>query len=417
MPKITNLNSIQVLDSRGTPTIRTFITLDNKFTGIATVPSGASTGKYEAVEIRDNIPEKFLGKSVNKCLEIIETKIKPEIMDSQFNSLEEFDRILIDLDNTNDKSYLGANTLLSLSMSFSKSIALSQNLELFESFDSNTTSYKSPVPLMNILNGGKHASLSSDFQEYMIIPIGFESYDDAINCCVKIYWGLKSFLDSKGKSTSVGDEGGFVSPYSDNEEPLKLIIKCIENAGYKPGEEVMIGLDVAASELLNKNKYKINISKSKSDLITRDNLLDFYIYLVDNYPIISIEDPFDQDDWERSSLEVVQYWELQDEDLFRKLNYTFDPSPIWINPKATWEQKKTETGFEIISAMQQGDEHPLFDNYTIEYYRISNSLNWFTGKGRIHGDIWLKSKEGGRNKNPKVEIRAKGSCNPKARKF
>ena len=126
---------------------------------------------------------------------------------------------------------------------------------------------------------------------------------------------------------------------------------------------------------------------------------------------------FDQDDWERSSLEVVQYWELQDEDLFRKLNYTFDPSPIWINPKATWEQKKTETGFEIISAMQQGDEHPLFDNYTIEYYRISNSLNWFTGKGRIHGDIWLKSKEGGRNKNPKVEIRAKGSCNPKARKF
>ena len=298
MPKITNLNSIQVLDSRGTPTIRTFITLDNKFTGIATVPSGASTGKYEAVEIRDNIPEKFLGKSVNKCLEIIETKIKPEIMDSQFNSLEEFDRILIDLDNTNDKSYLGANTLLSLSMSFSKSIALSQNLELFESFDSNTTSYKSPVPLMNILNGGKHASLSSDFQEYMIIPIGFESYDDAINCCVKIYWGLKSFLDSKGKSTSVGDEGGFVSPYSDNEEPLKLIIKCIENAGYKPGEEVMIGLDVAASELLNKNKYKISISKSKSDLITQDNLLDFYIYLVDNYPIISIEDPFDQDDWE-----------------------------------------------------------------------------------------------------------------------
>ena len=297
MPTITNINSIQVLDSRGTPTLRTFITLDNEYTGISTVPSGASTGKYEAVELRDNNNHDFFGKSINSCIENIQNIISPNIIGANFNTIEQFDEILLTLDNSENKSNLGANTLLSLSMSFTKALALANNLETFEIFDKDYKSYQIPVPLMNILNGGKHAILSSDFQEYMIIPLGFENYSDAINCCVKIYWTIKSYLESNGHSTSVGDEGGFVSPYKNNEEPLKLIMECIEKAGYKPGVEVFLGLDVAASELIDNKKYKI-MQNNKNNFMTPDELLDFYVHLVKNYPIKSIEDPFDQDDWE-----------------------------------------------------------------------------------------------------------------------
>lgn len=297
MPTITNINSIQVLDSRGTPTLRTFITLDNKYTGISTVPSGASTGKYEAVELRDNNHQDFFGKSINSCIKNIQNIISPNILGANFNTIEQFDEILLTLDNSENKSNLGANTLLSLSMSFTKALALANNLETFEIFDKDYKSYQIPVPLMNILNGGKHAILSSDFQEYMIIPLGFENYSDAINCCVKIYWTIKSYLESNGHSTSVGDEGGFVSPYKNNEEPLKLIMECIEKAGYKPGVEVFLGLDVAASELVDNKKYKI-MQNNKNNFMTPDELLNFYVHLVKNYPIKSIEDPFDQDDWE-----------------------------------------------------------------------------------------------------------------------
>ena len=297
MPTITNINSIQVLDSRGTPTLRTFITLDNEYTGISTVPSGASTGKYEAVELRDNNHQDFFGKSINSCIKNIQNIISPNILGANFNTIEQFDEILLTLDNSENKSNLGANTLLSLSMSFTKALALANNLETFEIFDKDYKSYQIPVPLMNILNGGKHAILSSDFQEYMIIPLGFENYSDAINCCVKIYWTIKSYLESNGHSTSVGDEGGFVSPYKNNEEPLKLIMECIEKAGYKPGVEVFLGLDVAASELIDNKKYKI-MQNNKNNFMTPDELLNFYVHLVKNYPIKSIEDPFDQDDWE-----------------------------------------------------------------------------------------------------------------------
>jgi len=296
MPKITNINSIQVLDSRGTPTLRSFVTLDNKYTGISTVPSGASTGKYEAVELRDNNYQEFFGKSINSCIENIQNIISPNIINTNFNTIKEFDDLLITLDNSENKSNLGANTILSLSMSFTKALALTNNLETFQIFDDNYKSYQIPVPLMNVLNGGKHAILSSDFQEYMIIPLGFENYSEAINCCVKIYWTLKSFLESNGYSTSVGDEGGFISPYKNNEEPLKLLIECIEKAGYKPGIEVFLGLDVAASELIDGENYKIMQNNNKNHM-TADELLDFYIHLVKNYPIKSIEDPFDQDDW------------------------------------------------------------------------------------------------------------------------
>ena len=297
MPTITNINSIQVLDSRGTPTLRTFITLDNEYTGISTVPSGASTGKYEAVELRDNNHQDFFGKSINSCIKNIQNIISPNILGANFNTIEQFDEILLTLDNSENKSNLGANTLLSLSMSFTKALALANNLETFEIFDKDYKSYQIPVPLMNILNGGKHAILSSDFQEYMIIPLGFENFSDAINCCVKIYWTIKSYLESNGHSTSVGDEGGFVSPYKNNEEPLKLIMECIEKAGYKPGVEVFLGLDVAASELVDNKKYKI-MQNNKNNFMTPDELLNFYVHLVKNYPIKSIEDPFDQDDWE-----------------------------------------------------------------------------------------------------------------------
>ena len=297
MSKITNISSIQVLDSRGTPTLRSFVTLDNKYTGISTVPSGASIGKYEAVELRDNNYQDFFGKSINSCIENIQNIISPHIINYNFDTIQEFDEVLLALDNSENKSNLGANTLLSLSMSFTKALALANNLEVFKIFDDNYNSYQIPVPLMNILNGGKHATLSSDFQEYMIIPLGFENYSDAINCCVKIYWTIKSYLESNGNSTGVGDEGGFISPYNNNEEPLKLIIKCIEKAGYKPGVEVFLGLDVAASELIDDKKYKI-MQNNKNDYMTSDELLDFYIHLVKNYPIKSIEDPFDQDDWE-----------------------------------------------------------------------------------------------------------------------
>ena len=297
MPTITNINSIQVLDSRGTPTLRTFITLDNEYTGISTVPSGASTGKYEAVELRDNNHQDFFGKSINSCIKNIQNIISPNILGANFNTIEQFDEILLTLDNSENKSNLGANTLLSLSMSFTKALALANNLETFEIFDKDYKSSQIPVPLMNILNGGKHAILSSDFQEYMIIPLGFENYSDAINCCVKIYWTIKSYLESNGHSTSVGDEGGFVSPYKNNEEPLKLIMECIEKAGYKPGVEVFLGLDVAASELVDNKKYKI-MQNNKNNFMTPDELLNFYVHLVKNYPIKSIEDPFDQDDWE-----------------------------------------------------------------------------------------------------------------------
>jgi enolase len=310
---IEKVTASEILDSRGNPTLRTWISLSDQVRGTSSVPSGASTGKHEALELRDGDAGRYLGKGVLKAVSNVEKIIAPEIIGMDPRDQDAVDKRLLLLDGTPNKSKLGANAILSVSMSTAQAAALASGLPLY-AYLGNREKYLLPVPLINILNGGSHADNNMDIQEFMIAPAGFSSYSEAIRAGAEVFHHLKKTLKTKGYSTSVGDEGGFAPDLGSNEEALELILQSIQNAGYTPGKDVYLALDVAASEFYIDGKYVFKKSDGSEKNV--DQMIDFYKALVEKYPIISIEDGFDEDDWEG--------WKIMTDELGEKIQLVGD---------------------------------------------------------------------------------------------
>ena len=288
----------EILDSRGNPTIEVDVTLSDGSLGRAAVPSGASTGEHEAVELRDNDNLRYLGKGVKKAVKIVNTTIANEIIGLDALNQKNIDEAMISLDGTSNKSKLGANSILGVSIAVAKSASNSKKMPFYEYINQNKT-YTMPIPMMNIINGGSHADNNVDFQEFMVFPIGARSFSNALQMGTEIFHQLKKVLKNKNLSTSVGDEGGFAPNLKSNHEAIEVILKAIDNAGYKAGKNVYIALDVAASELFDKDKY---IIKSENRSLSSDQMISYYQNIIETYPIISIEDGLDENDWEGWSL-------------------------------------------------------------------------------------------------------------------
>lgn len=288
---IDDIYAIEVLDSRGNPTIKTSVILDDGSIGEAIVPSGASTGKKEALELRDG-GDRFCGKGVLKAIDNVNNVISQSLVGLNAFNQTKIDSTMLQLDGTQNYSNLGANAVLGVSMAVSRAAAKSINLPLYRYLGGVNASIL-PVPMFNIINGGAHANNSVDFQEFMIMPFGFDKFSDALRASVEIYQNLKKILHDLGHSTAVGDEGGFAPNLANNEEPLKLIMQAIEKSNYKPGTQIKIALDVASSELFKDGKYILENRE-----FTSDELIAYYQNLCQKYPIFSIEDGLGEDDWE-----------------------------------------------------------------------------------------------------------------------
>lgn len=292
--QISDIYARQVLDSRGNPTVEVEVYLESGTMGRAIVPSGASTGAHEAVELRDGDKGQYLGKSVKQAVENVNEVIAPNLIGFDARDQVGVDQAMIELDGTPNKSKLGANAILGVSLAIARAAADGLGLELYEylgGFNAKTL----PVPMMNILNGGEHADNNVDIQEFMIMPVGAETFGDGLRMGTEVFHHLKAVLKEKGLSTSVGDEGGFAPNLSSNEEALSVIISAIERAGYKPGQDVYLALDVASTELYRDGKYEF---AGEGVTRTTDEMISFYEALIDKYPIISIEDGLAEDDWD-----------------------------------------------------------------------------------------------------------------------
>ncbi len=284
----------EILDSRGNPTIEVDLILPNGVTSRASVPSGASTGDHEAIELRDNDKNRYLGKGVKKAVENINSIIANELHNYDVRDQEKIDRLLLDLDGTENKSKLGANALLGVSLAVAHGGAKATGRPLYQYLGGKNASLL-PVPMMNILNGGSHADNTIDIQEFMVFPFGASNFSEALRMGTEIFHSLKSVLKLKGLNTAVGDEGGFAPNLSSNEEALEIIIEAIVNAGYSPGEQIWLALDVAASELYENNAYHL---KSENRSLSSEEMIFYYESLINKYPILSIEDGLHEDDWD-----------------------------------------------------------------------------------------------------------------------
>jgi enolase len=293
MTTIINVAARQILDSRGNPTVEVEVELESGEVGRAAVPSGASTGEYEAVELRDDGGE-YLGKGVRTAVDNVNTVIAEEIVGFDATDQRLVDRMLIELDGTPNKAKLGANAILGVSLATAYAGAAALQLPLYQ-YIGGVNAYQLPVPMMNIMNGGKHADNNVDLQEFMVMPVGAASFDEALRICAEVYHGLKGVLKAKGLSTAVGDEGGFAPNLGSNEEAIQVIMEAIEAAGYEPGDDVRIALDPAASSFFENGKY---VLASEGRSLSSAEMVDYYAGLVDNYPIISIEDGLAEDDWD-----------------------------------------------------------------------------------------------------------------------
>lgn len=296
---ITDIHAREVLDSRGNPTVEVEVYVESGAMGRALVPSGASTGEYEAVELRDG-GDRFMGKGVLTAVANVNDVIAPKLIGVDAMDQLGIDKLLLELDGTKNKAKLGANAILGVSMAVAHAVAKALGIPLYVylgGFSAKTL----PVPMMNIINGGEHADNNVDIQEFMIMPVGADSFKHAVQIGAEIFHNLKSVLKSKGYNTAVGDEGGFAPNLSSNEEALQTIIEAIEKAGYKPGEEVQLAMDVASSELFNKEDGKYHLS-GEGKVLSSEELVTFYEDLVSKYPIISIEDGLDENDWEGHKL-------------------------------------------------------------------------------------------------------------------
>ncbi|RAK19993.1 enolase [Anoxybacillus vitaminiphilus] len=300
MPTIVDVYAREVLDSRGNPTVEVEVYTESGAFGRALVPSGASTGEYEAVELRDGDKNRYLGKGVLKAVENVNEVIAPAIIGFDVTDQVGIDKTLIELDGTENKGKLGANAILGVSMAVARAAADYLDVPLYQylgGFNAKTL----PVPMMNILNGGAHADNNVDIQEFMIMPVGAPTFREALRMGTEIFHSLKAVLKAKGYNTAVGDEGGFAPNLKSNEEALQTIIEAIEKAGYRPGEEVMLAMDVASSELYNKETGKYHL-EGEGVVKTSEEMVAWYEELVSKYPIISIEDGLDENDWEGHKL-------------------------------------------------------------------------------------------------------------------
>ena len=292
MSEIISVKSIQVLDSRGNPTVEAEVRLKDGTSGRASVPSGASTGSREAVELRDGNNEIYLGKGVLAAVENINSEIQTALIGHDIYDQSSIDQIMIDLDGTENKSRLGANAILAVSLACIKAASASKKTDLFRYLSDGPYSF--PVPMMNIINGGEHANNNIDIQEFMILPVNFERFSDALRAGVEIFHSLKDVLDKKGMSTAVGDEGGFAPNLKNNVAAIETIIEAIESRGYEAGNDILIGLDVASTEFYRDGKYHLS-SEGKS--FDSAQFVDYLTQMVDQYPIITIEDGMAEDDW------------------------------------------------------------------------------------------------------------------------
>ena len=298
--EIESVEALEVLDSRGNPTVQVEVVTEGGFSGVAMVPSGASTGSFEAVELRDGDKERYLGKGVLKAVENVNEVISKEIEGMNVYEQAKIDATMIKLDGTENKGKLGANAMLGVSLAVAKAAAASLGMSLYN-YIGGVNAKELPVPMMNIMNGGKHADSSLSVQEFMIMPVGAKTFSECMRMGVEVYHNLKKVLKSKGYSTGVGDEGGFAPNLGSEEEAVELIIEAIKQAGYKPGEDVCLALDVAATEMFDEAK---KIGKDgyyfwKTDEFkTKDQMIDFIVELAEKYPIISIEDGLAEEDWE-----------------------------------------------------------------------------------------------------------------------
>ena len=293
--RIISIKAMEILDSRGNPTIRTRVSLENGVCGTASVPSGASTGENEAIELRDCDNSRYGGKGVLKAVENVNMEIAPELLGITPDKQAEIDRRMLKIDGTSRKSNLGANAILSVSMATAVTAAKSHNIPLY-AYLGGVSGFRLPVPMMNIINGGEHADNSVDLQEFMIVPSGATSFREALRYGTETFHSLKKILQSKGYATSVGDEGGFAPNLQSNEEACEVIIEAILAAGYEPGKDIFLALDAAASSFCNHGSYVFK----KSGIGTKNSteMLGFYVNMAEKYPIVSIEDPMDEHDWD-----------------------------------------------------------------------------------------------------------------------
>lgn len=296
MSIITSVRARQILDSRGNPTVEVDVMTANGAFGRAAVPSGASTGKHEAVELRDGDKKTYLGKGVLKAVANINDGLADELYGFDVADQTGIDQYMLDLDGTANKAKLGANAILAVSMAVAKAAAEEAGLPLFR-YVGGTNAKTLPVPMMNILNGGAHADNKIDFQEFMVMPVGADTFSEGLRWGVEIFHALKKVLSEKGYSTNVGDEGGFAPDIQSNEEAIETVLKAIEKAGYKPGDDVVIAMDAAISELYDAKSKKYVFKKSDGKKLSSEEMVDFWKNWVQKYPIVSIEDGMDEDDW------------------------------------------------------------------------------------------------------------------------
>jgi len=318
MSEIIDILAREILDSRGNPTVEVEVLTEEGYIGRAAVPSGASTGKYEAVELRDNDDRRYLGKGVAQACVNVEEKIKHEIIGLDVFDQKYIDSSMIELDGSPNKANLGANAILGVSLAVAKAAAEEAGQRLYR-YVGGVNAHVLPVPMMNIINGGSHADNSIDFQEFMIMPVGADTFSEGLRMGVEIFHHLKKVLKSKGYSTNVGDEGGFAPNIKSNDEAVEIVLKSIETAGYKPGEQVMIAMDAAASEFYDAEKARYVLHKSSGEELTSGELIDYWESWTKKYPIFSIEDGLDEDDWDGWQLlnsKVGDKVQLVGDDLF-----------------------------------------------------------------------------------------------------
>jgi len=329
MTEITDVYAREILDSRGNPTVEVEVTLSSEIVGRASVPSGASTGEHEMLELRDNDGERYLGKGVEKAVENVTYKIGPEIIGMDCLMQREIDRTMIDLDGTENRSSLGANAILGVSLACARAAAEATGLPLYR-YLGGVSAKNIPVPMTNILNGGQHADNNVDIQEFMIMPVGAPDFREGIRMCSEIFHHLKAVLKGKGYSTAVGDEGGFAPNLKSNEEALLRIMEAIGKSGYAPGSDIFIAIDAAASSFYRDGRY--TLSAEKNPVKTSEELIAFYADLIERYPIISIEDGLAEDDWDG--------WKLMTASLGSKIQIVGDD--IFVT-----NQKRLEKGISL----------------------------------------------------------------------
>ena len=346
MSAIVDIIGREILDSRGNPTVECDVLLESGIMGRAAVPSGASTGSREAVELRDGEHGRYLGKGVLKAVDNINTEIAESVMGLDASEQAFLDRTLIDLDGSDNKARLGANATLAVSMAVARAAAEEAGLPLYRYFG-GSGAMQMPVPMMNIINGGSHANNSLDIQEFMIMPVSMTSFKDALRCGAEIFHTLKKILETQGMPTSVGDEGGFAPNFKTNEECLNTILQAIEKAGYRPGDDVLLALDCAASEFYRDGKYHLS---GEGLELTSSEFADYLGTLADKYPIVSIEDGMHEGDWDgwaTLTQRLGKKIQLVGDDLFAASFFENTPEMQQVPARPHWFQPKTSCSKKV----------------------------------------------------------------------